>query len=115
MQNITDTLQDINPTDQVFEHEGKFVKVRILRVTPPPGSPSFGVAFLQVSGAETGADGKALPHGIGHRIAAAERRTVQYDEKVDFPALLQAIREETVTKTLNASAVEAELDQLLLN
>lgn len=113
MQDITSTLEDINPTDRVFEHEGKFVKVRVLAVEPPPGSPSFGVAFLQVSGAETNAEGRAIKHGEGWRIAAAERKTVQYDEAVDLDHLFNSIREETVLKTLNASAVQAKLEQLL--
>jgi len=113
MKNITEKLKNINPTDNVFEHDGKFVKVRVLKAPPPPGAPSFGVAFLEISGSETDERGRALPHGDGWRIAAAERRTVQYDEKVDFPALLQSLREDAVVKTLNASAVEAGIDQHL--
>lgn len=113
MKDITETLSDINPTDRVYEHDDKFVKVRVLKVAPPPGSPSFGAAFLSVSGAETGPDGKAIPHGDGWRILAAERATVLYDEAVDFDDLFKTIREEAVLKTLNASAVQAKLDQLL--
>ena len=115
MKNITAKLRDINPTDQVFEHEGRYVKVRIVRLVPPPGSPSFGVAFLEVSGSETNSKGRALSHGEGYRIAAAERRTIQYDETVDVATIINAIREETVHKTLNASGIEDQLNQLLFN
>lgn len=113
MKEITKDLQDINETDRVFEHDGKFVKVRMAKQTPPPGSPNFGVAFIRVSGSETNSEGRAIPHGEGWRIAPAEIRTVLYDQPVQLGELLDKIREEVVLQTLAASDLQNQMDELL--
>jgi hypothetical protein len=113
VKDITEGLVDINPTDRVFEHGGKFVKVRMVKQDPPPGSPSFGVAFIKVSGSETNEEGRAIEHGEGWRIAPAEIRTVLYDQPLQLAELLANMREEVVLQTLQASDLQNQIDQLL--
>jgi len=113
MKDITETLKDIASTDRVFKVDDKFIKVRIVRRDPPPGSPSFGAAFLTISGSETGKDGRALPLGDGYRIAEPVSRTIQSGGNVDVAALIQQYREECVTATLLAAEAQQQFDQLL--
>lgn len=113
MIDVTDSLHEINPTDRVFEVDGRFVKVRMTRETPPPRSPNFGVVFIRVQGSETGPDGRALTHGEGWRIAPAEVRTVMYDQPIQLAELLERIRREVVESTLRAGNLQDQVDNLL--
>lgn len=106
---------DINPEDRVFKLEGRYVKVRVKALPPPPGAPTFGVAFLIASGSETDKNGRALKQGDGYRIAAPEVHTIQSDGPVDLPSLLQKLRLETAEKTFRAGVLADDLVALLAN
>ena len=112
MQDITDTLADINPTDRVFAHDGRFYKVRLIRKDPPPGAPDFGVVYLQVSGSETGPDGRALPHGAGYRIGQPWQEVIHADAPVDAGALIDQVRQECVERTHAQAVAQDQFDNL---
>lgn len=109
---ITKKSLKLPATDRLYEVEGRYIKVRVVKREPPPGAPDFGVAYLQVSGSETDADGWALGHGGGHRVSPAEVHTVMYDSSVDFPALVENLRVECIAKTLRASELQDQIDAI---
>lgn len=107
MQDITDTLSDINPTDRVFRTgKGRFIKVRVTRDPPPPGAPSFGVGFFTSSGSECGPDGKALAHDDGYRICPPAKHTIHSDASVALDAFFDTIRIACVEATERAADLE---------
>lgn len=109
--NITNTLSGLLPTDQVYESGGKFVKVRMRAINPPPGAESegLGALFLEFSGSQANADGSTLWVNGATRISRVTPRVVQSDLPVgDLSTHLESLRLETVEEVLRAIAFEDE-------
>lgn len=112
MKNISSTIKDLKPNTDVFEKNGRFVKVRLTKTTPPPGSPSFGVLFVVLSASETDKKGKAIVQGDGWRLMPGEVQTIQSDASVDVTEIINGLKEEAVDKVIQAAELQDQFDKI---